>query len=175
MLMIGGCGYQMPRMVFLCQINIWNYWYFAIASDCTNTTAGLLFCFKSIWKCAVPSKVIAFAWQSCLDRIPTKMNLCRRGILRAEEVVCPVCGAMGESTTHLFFHCNLDIVAIVPLDVIMSYGHMVISGRNKRIRKGYAIVWLALIWVLWRMRNDRVCNNNIGTMADAMDQIQRLS
>jgi hypothetical protein len=103
------------------------------------------------------------------------MNLCRRGILRAEKVVCPVCGALGESTTHLFLHCNLDIVAIVPLDVIMSYGHMVISGRNKRIRKGYAIVWLALIWVLWRMCNDRVFNNNIGTMADAMDQIQRLS
>jgi hypothetical protein len=104
-----------------------------------------------------------------------------------EEAVCPVCGAMGESTTHLFLHCNfasavwyvvcrwLDIVVIIPPDVIMSYGHMVISGRNKRIRKGYAIVWLALIWVLWRMRNDRVFNNNIGTMDDAMDQIQRLS
>jgi mannosylglycoprotein endo-beta-mannosidase len=146
-----------------------------------------VFSFRTIWKAAVPSKVSAFAWQSFLNRIPIKDNLLRRGILCVEEVTCPACGGQGESTRHLILHCRfaslvwyavcrwLGVVVVLPADVMMSYGILVGSGRNKRIREGFAIVWLALAWVLWRTRNDRVFNNGAGTVEEAVDQIQRLS
>jgi hypothetical protein len=53
---------------------------------------------------------------------------------------------------------------------------MVGSGRNKRIRKGFLIGWLALVWVIWKIRNERTFNNVVGpVVAKALDQIQRIS
>jgi hypothetical protein len=58
----------------------------------------------------------------------------------------------------------------------MSYSEMVGSCRNKRTRKGFSIVWLALVWVIWKIRNERAFNNIVGpVVAKALDQIQRLS
>ncbi|GKU99946.1 hypothetical protein SLEP1_g12720 [Rubroshorea leprosula] len=37
--------------------------------------------YKNIWSAQVPSKVAAFSWQMLLDRIPTKANLAKRGIM----------------------------------------------------------------------------------------------
>jgi hypothetical protein len=67
----------------------------------------LLFAFKFIWKCGVPSKVSAFAWQLLLDRLPTRDNLRRRGVVNVEGSRCPYCLAEVESATHLFLHCRL--------------------------------------------------------------------
>jgi hypothetical protein len=67
------------------------------------------------------------------------------------------------------------VVVAPPADVMMSYGLMVGSGRNKRIREGFSVVWLALVWVIWRSRNDRIFNNVPGSVEDAVDQIQRTS
>jgi hypothetical protein len=88
---------------------------------------------------------------------------------------------------HEFLHCDfagsiwyvvclwLGVVTVLPADMMMSYGLLVDSGRNKRIRKGISIVWVAFVWVIWRCRNDRIFNNVVGMVADTMDQIQRLS
>jgi hypothetical protein len=122
-----------------------------------------------------------------LDRIPTKENLCRRGILHIDEALCTVCDSSIESSRHLILHCNfaakiwyavcnwLGVVTVLPPDVAMSYGLLVGSGRNKRIRKGFSIVWLALAWVLWKNRNDCIFNNVVGSVDDVVGQIQRLS
>jgi hypothetical protein len=88
---------------------------------------------------------------------------------------------------HLFLYCDLaatvwytlcrwfDVVIVLPPDIMMSYGLLVGSGRNKRVRMGFSIVWLALVWALWRSRNDRIFNNVAQTVADVMDLIQRFS
>jgi hypothetical protein len=117
------------------------------------------FAFRTIWKSATPSKVSALAWQVFLNRIPTKENLCRRGILRTNETACVLCRDGGESVRHLFLHCDyavviwysvcrwLGVVVVLPAEVVMSYGVLVGSGINKKIRRGYSVVWLAFIWV----------------------------
>ncbi|MCI04536.1 putative ribonuclease H protein, partial [Trifolium medium] len=123
---------------------------------------------KNISKSAVPSKVCALAWQLCLDRIPTKENLCRRGIVRIDDSLCSLCGETVETSRHIFLHCRfaadvwyhvnrwLGTMVVLPPDVMMSYGQLVGCGGNKKIRKGFSIVWLAFVWVIWRVRNDRV-------------------
>jgi hypothetical protein len=146
-----------------------------------------VFAFRKIWKMTVPSKVTAFAWKLFLDHIPTRENLCRRGIMQQADARCVVCDRLGESALHLFMHCDfvvviwytvcrwLGVIIPLPANVIMSYGMLVDSERNAKIRKGYYIVWLALVWVLWRCHNDRIFNNVVGTVADVIDQIHRLS
>jgi hypothetical protein len=43
--------------------------------------------------------------------------------------------------------------------VSMSYAMLVGCKSNKKRRKGLPIAWLAFFWVVWKVRNDRVCNN----------------
>jgi hypothetical protein len=48
---------------------------------------------------------------------------------------------------------------VLPSNVFMSYGAIIGCGTNKKIRKGFSIVWLAYVWPIWKARNDRVFNN----------------
>ncbi|MCH80347.1 ribonuclease H protein [Trifolium medium] len=151
------------------------------------TTPLEKFSFTFIWKCAAPSKVSALAWQLFLDRIPTKDNLCHRRIIRIEEASCAMCGGVVETSRHLFMHCDfvaqiwyaicrwLGVVVVLPPEVMILYGTLVCSGRNKRLRKGFSLVWLAFMWVIWRSRNEKIFNNVVGVVEDAVDLIQRLS
>jgi hypothetical protein len=41
----------------------------------------------------------------------------------------------------------------------MSYAMLVGCKSNKKRRKGLSIAWLAFFWVVWKVMNDRVCNN----------------
>jgi hypothetical protein len=135
----------------------------------------------------VPSKVSALAWQVFLNRLPTKVNLARRGILQVADSTCPVCGDVAETPGHLFLHCSfastvwyalnrwLGVMVVLPADAVMSYCVLVGSGGNKKVRRGYSIVWLAYVWILWRVRNDRVFNNITENIDDTVDTIQRIS
>ncbi|GAU26795.1 hypothetical protein TSUD_289000 [Trifolium subterraneum] len=67
-------------------------WLFVSLVHRVTRTSLEVFAFSSIWKCAVPSKVSALAWQLFLDRIPTKDNLCHRRIIHIDEVDCAMGG-----------------------------------------------------------------------------------
>ncbi|GAU51608.1 hypothetical protein TSUD_414400 [Trifolium subterraneum] len=98
-----------------------------------------------------------------------------------------MCGKEVECSRHLFIHCDfaahiwyaicrwLGVVVILPPEVMMMYGILVGSGRNKKIKKGFSSVWLAFVWVVWRCRNDKIFNEVAGVVDDAVDMIQRLS
>lgn len=46
--------------------------------------------FRRFWSALVPHKILVFAWQMLLDRIPTRSNLLRRNIF-VEVQLCPFC------------------------------------------------------------------------------------
>ncbi|GJR47508.1 RNA-directed DNA polymerase, eukaryota, reverse transcriptase zinc-binding domain protein [Tanacetum coccineum] len=53
---------------------------------------------------AVPIKVNIHAWNVRMDCLPTRLNISRRGI-DIPSILCPVCGSVTESSSHLFFDC----------------------------------------------------------------------
>jgi hypothetical protein len=145
------------------------------------------FVFKFIWKCGAPSKVSALSWQVVLDRVPKRSNLWRRGVIRMEDSGCPLCNNAMETTSHLFLHCRVTaniwyaimrwfgVVVVIPPTVAISYAMLVGCGSNRKRRKCLSIVWLAFVWVVWKIRNDRVFNNITVDGLAAVDLIQRLS
>ncbi|GKA65109.1 RNA-directed DNA polymerase, eukaryota, reverse transcriptase zinc-binding domain protein [Tanacetum coccineum] len=50
------------------------------------------------------SKVNIHAWKVRMDCLPTRLNISRRGI-DIPSILCPVCGSVTESSSHLFFDC----------------------------------------------------------------------
>ncbi|GKV45602.1 hypothetical protein SLEP1_g52666 [Rubroshorea leprosula] len=60
---------------------------------------------QKVWNAMVPNKVSAFSWQLLQDKIPTKANLLKRGIIQnMEDCKCEFCGHQIEETSHIFTH-----------------------------------------------------------------------
>ena len=57
------------------------------------------------WNRLVPRKVNVLGWRIGIDRIPTRFNLSRKGIM-VESLMCPVCKRQGETALHLFGRCS---------------------------------------------------------------------
>ncbi|GKV49682.1 hypothetical protein SLEP1_g56420 [Rubroshorea leprosula] len=63
---------------------------------------------KVIWCKMVPSKVGFFGWRLYLDRLPTRWNLRKRGVvLQGDGMVCGLCKEGVEDVNHLFCTCKV--------------------------------------------------------------------
>lgn len=62
--------------------------------------------FSVIWKLKVPPKIKFFIWRIALNRVATRDNLRKRGILITDdEYKCPFCSLVEQSISHLLFQC----------------------------------------------------------------------
>ncbi|GJU33061.1 RNA-directed DNA polymerase, eukaryota [Tanacetum coccineum] len=58
------------------------------------------------WVKFIPIKVNVFSWRARLDRLLTRVNLSRRGVL-LDSHLCPLCNAAMEDVQHVFFRCDV--------------------------------------------------------------------
>ena len=58
---------------------------------------------KKMWQLQLPAKIRIFAWKACLDGLPTRLNLAKRGVKVGAE--CPLCEKAMESTNHALIYC----------------------------------------------------------------------
>jgi len=126
----------------------------------------------SLWHKDVPLKVVLFAWCLFRDRLPTKDNLHRRGVLDRESRLCVAgCGSI-ESSHHLFLHCNifgvvwyfiyrwLGISAVIPTQVSDHFNQFSVSGGIAKTRCSISqVIWFATVWEIWKERNNRHFND----------------
>ncbi|GKV23716.1 hypothetical protein SLEP1_g33415 [Rubroshorea leprosula] len=64
--------------------------------------------FTRVWNPILPSKISTFNWQLLQDRIPTKMNLLRRRVIKdMGESRCGICNEREEDSTHMFLKCKM--------------------------------------------------------------------
>jgi len=63
----------------------------------------------AVWKTKVPLKIQVRGWRLLLGRLPTRDELCKRGILNgAHNLVCPLCFQVAESGAHMGFSCTFS-------------------------------------------------------------------
>ncbi|GJU88812.1 RNA-directed DNA polymerase, eukaryota [Tanacetum coccineum] len=109
-------------------------------------------------------KVNIFVWKLVQDRIPTRLNLMSRIIL-VPSAECPVCNNDSESSSHLFFGCQ---VAKEVLKLICRWWDLVLYDFDnydgwllwfKSIRLGSKLkgvlegVFYVYWWSIWSYRN----------------------
>nr|GEV62669.1 RNA-directed DNA polymerase, eukaryota [Tanacetum cinerariifolium] len=60
----------------------------------------------SRWVKQIPIMVNVLAWKISMDRLPTRVNLHRRGV-QVSPISCPICCEALENLDHLLFRCDL--------------------------------------------------------------------
>ncbi|GJU37412.1 RNA-directed DNA polymerase, eukaryota [Tanacetum coccineum] len=74
-----------------------------------DSTPTLLKIFRSRWVKYIPIKINIFAWRARLDRLPTRSNLLRRGVV-LDSSLCPICGEVPEDIFHVLFRCDIAML-----------------------------------------------------------------
>ncbi|GJU30635.1 RNA-directed DNA polymerase, eukaryota, reverse transcriptase zinc-binding domain protein [Tanacetum coccineum] len=137
---------------------------------------------KTRWIKSVPIKVNVHAWKVKLDALPTRFNISRRGIV-LDSILCPICNTGVESSSHLFFTCNLARQLsckisqwwVTPFAEVNSYGEWLswlvslrLSSKHKLIHEGvFYVMW----WHLWSYRNKLLFDSKIPLKAMIFDDI----
>ncbi|GKV16172.1 hypothetical protein SLEP1_g26854 [Rubroshorea leprosula] len=124
--------------------------------------------FSRIWNSVLPSKISAFNWQLLLDRIPTKMNLLTKGIIKdTQDCKCGICGEVEEDTKHLFLECSMGrwiwmacakwwgINVTLGADCWNTFQVVGRELKEKCIREGWDCIWNSLVWTVWLARNQK--------------------
>ncbi|GKV10568.1 hypothetical protein SLEP1_g21912 [Rubroshorea leprosula] len=135
-----------------------------------SSTRGVIF--NKIWNPHIPTKVSAFSWLVTQDRIPSKVNLWMRGVLRdVSMIMCKMCEEGDESTRHLFLHCHIanilwgrcccwwGVEGVLAESCSKAFVQHEGWFKDKRLREGWEVIWFAVIWTIWLARNGKIFNN----------------
>ncbi|GKV00581.1 hypothetical protein SLEP1_g13249 [Rubroshorea leprosula] len=125
--------------------------------------------YNLIWNGRVPLKVAAFAWKVMQNRIPTKDNLQKRGVLGSEEdQSCVLCGKEAESVNHLLFSCPIawkvwsSCYQWWGINVVAQekgWNHLIQHAglfNNKFAKEAWKVIWFAVVWNMWLWRNQKI-------------------
>ncbi|GKC40680.1 RNA-directed DNA polymerase, eukaryota, partial [Tanacetum coccineum] len=116
------------------------------------------------WVKNIPIKVNIFAWKLALDRLPTRANLVQRNVV-TESQSCPLCDAILEDTSHLFFNCSLarDVTRLLcrwwnlGVQTFSSYAEWLVWFNSVRLPSNLKVilegVFYVTWWSLWNFRN----------------------
>ncbi|GJY22029.1 RNA-directed DNA polymerase, eukaryota, reverse transcriptase zinc-binding domain protein [Tanacetum coccineum] len=116
------------------------------------------------WPRCIPIIVNVFMWKLRLDKLPTLVNMDRKGI-EVASLLCPVCNKHVESVDHLFFLCGMtrDIWGLLArwcdLDILKVYNiaewfrWLDVAHVSKNDRLILERVATMMMWSIWNFRN----------------------
>lgn len=118
------------------------------------------------WSKLIPGKVNICAWRTLRHRLPTKMNLVRRGMTNI-TTTCSWCGSAEETEDHLFVTCDFPKKilsefcawwAIDPGDAsnISDLFNTCCSKISASQCELFIAAFYTYIWELWYLRNSLV-------------------
>lgn len=123
--------------------------------------------YKFFWDNSIPLKVGVLCWRATLDRVPTKENLQKKGIIHDQsELLCCLCKQNLESGAHLFISCKFTYFVWMQvlnwfgistalagnLEALLTQFNGLLSGRGSR--RVWRMLWFGIIWSIWLHRND---------------------
>jgi hypothetical protein len=106
------------------------------------------------------------------NRIPTKDNLFRRGIVNIGSQLCSLGCGFVESLLHIFFVCECSHkvwcgvrnwlgIQGASSNNIFSHNALSFSGLHicfLKVKDSFKVIWLATIWNIWKTKNDWIFN-----------------
>ena len=137
------------------------------------------------WNKTIPIKVNIFSWRLCVDRLPTRCNLDKRG-LDLDSIRCPMCNDDLETAQHVFVECSVAAYLWNMISVWWGFNNFPSTLANliswsdtttlsPAMKTCFDAVVQTTFWVIWRYRN-RVCFDLKPPRKDTLsDEIKVLS
>jgi len=145
------------------------------SSDRRFSVAMFLKCdvvpFKA-WHKSIPSKISCFVWRLFQNRLASKDNLFKRGVIGQGSLnYVGDCGIV-ESVSRLFLEC--PIFAGLWFEIWRWFGvstafqkegllHLEqfegLKGSGRAFSKRVRVVWFACVWSIWKTRNKKLFHN----------------
>ncbi|GKV12022.1 hypothetical protein SLEP1_g23227 [Rubroshorea leprosula] len=140
---------------------------------------------QKVWNVVVSSKVSAFSWQLLQDKIPTKANLFKKGIIQnMEDCKCEFCGHQMEETSHIFTHCKVaydlwnacfrwwGIRTTLDRERCKVFQQHPSALKVAGINEGWRCIWLVVVWTVWLARNDSIFKGKEAGKCNLLDLVQ---
>jgi len=89
-----------------------------------------------------------------------------------------------ETVDHLFLHCSLfgtiffvvDFSTAVPLHVSDHFTQLCVGGGGPQVQQTILnVIWFAIVWEIWKERNNRIFNDKECSILQIVDKIKSLS
>ncbi|GKV11754.1 hypothetical protein SLEP1_g22978 [Rubroshorea leprosula] len=141
--------------------------------------------FKRVWNPVLPSKIVAFNWKVMMDRIPTKLNLFKRGVIKdMEDGKCTLCEVEDEDINHLFFNGNVvrwlwvacakwwGITIKLDKDCRKTFESFGTWTKHPSIKEGWDNIWNTLVWSMWLARNQKIFQDSEANRGKIFELIQ---
>lgn len=142
--------------------------------------------FKLVWRNVCPFRIEVFAWLAVQEKIATRDCLLRRGILiNRDNGVCPFCNSEMENPNHLLLQCHFSwsiwslcikwwgcqwVCPPTLIDLMLSWFSNCFRGVEKCI---WESIFFAVIWSIWKARNNLIFSNTQVEKLNLLDVIQR--
>jgi hypothetical protein len=116
------------------------------------------------------------------------LNLAARGIILDGGVLdCVHCVGVEEGVSHLFMLCDfafrvwlticrwLGFSIVMPSSPFVLFDYFVGFAPNKKVAKGFALIWHTTVWSIWQSRNEMVFSNGVRDVGKVVDEVKHLS
>ncbi|XP_058783065.1 uncharacterized protein LOC131657716 [Vicia villosa] len=141
-----------------------------------------------IWKVKVPSKMQIFGWRLMHDRLPTKSQLSKRGIImeNADSPCVFGCGQV-EEVDYVFISCCCGRVVWSKMFLWLGLDYMEEVNccdhfiQMVTVLKSFCVnnradeIWLAVCWCLWRHHDKIIFNNRVADPDEIVHNVMMYS
>ena len=133
----------------------------------------------------MPLRVLIFVWRLFLNRIPTRDKLFQRYVLLIFAQGCVANCDSNEDRDHLFITCGFfgglwQLIAgwlgfsIVLHGYFFNHLHQFsgLRGFSKKSTESMSIVWLSVVWTIWKAQNDRIFQRKEDNLVVLSDRVK---
>ncbi|GKB49550.1 RNA-directed DNA polymerase, eukaryota, reverse transcriptase zinc-binding domain protein [Tanacetum coccineum] len=122
------------------------------------------------WIRHIPIKVNIFIWRLMLNKLPSRVNLDRRGI-DVNSILCPICQMDIETINHIFFSCDMaldlwaklarwwDLDIPICANIFEWLDWIGTSQLLNKVKDYLEGVGGTLMWSIWSFRNRLIFSN----------------
>ena len=109
-------------------------------------------------------KVLTTAWRILIDRIPSRVNLLRRGV-PVTSTLCALCNRSDESSQHLFLECVfaqqiwsrcyrwIGVLGAQNKDLTNHFMNFHLAHLSSKQNQVWLGLWAAIVSCIWEHRN----------------------